>query len=396
MSSERVAAHRACTAAERSDAIEQLGALLSAVQAELLDVITAAHLEHDWAADGATCTEAQLMYLLRVGHRTAKEWVRVGAALQELPALRAAFASGSLSWDQVAPATVYATPATDADLARDLPGHTAHQIEAQAKDHRVRTKRDAQRTQAQTAFRWREDKDNDGYRYSGFLPAAEGARLNEAVEREAHRLGEDADTDTWAPFPERCGHALVGLADQKVADDLDPQGAQVVVHADADVVDGHVDGNGHIGDLSVPRDSILRLLCDGQVEFNLDTPDGRTVGIARVSQAVPRWLRRKVARRDGCCRFPGCSRPIRHRHHIEWWSRGGPTNAANLLGLCWWHHHLVHEGGWAIEGHPDGEVTFTSPFGRQVRSKPRPLRSDVRRRAGGVVERDLGTEPPAA
>ena len=88
-----------------------------------------------------------------------------------------------------------------------------------------------------------------------------------------------------------------------------------------------VDGNGHIGELSVPRDSILRLLCDGRVEFNLDTPDGRTVGIARISQAVPRWLGRKIARRDGCCRFPGCDRPIRHRHHIRWWSKGGPTNA---------------------------------------------------------------------
>ncbi len=396
MANDRVAALRACTMPERSEAIEQLGALLCAVQAELLDVITAADLEQDWAADGATCTEAQLMYLLRIGHRTAKEWRRVGAALQELPALREAFASGRLSWEQVAPATVFATPATDAELSHDLAGNTAHQVEAMATDHRVRTRRDAQRTQAKTAFRWREDADNDGFRYSGFLPAAEGARLNEAIEREAHRLGKDADSDTWAPFPERCGQALGALADQQVADDLDPQGALVVVHAEADVIDGRVDGNGHIGDLSVPHDSVLRLLCDGRVEFSIDTPDGRTVGIARTTQAVPRWLRRKIAQRDGCCRFPGCERPIRHRHHIRWWSKGGPTNAHNLIGLCWWHHHLVHEGGWTIDGDPDVEVTFTSPFGRVLRSKPRPLRSDVRHRAGGVVQRDLGTDPPAA
>lgn len=109
-----------------------------------------------------------------------------------------------------------------------------------------------------------------------------------------------------------------------------PQGAQVVVHADADVIDGLVEGNGSIDDLSIPRESILRLLCDGQIEFHLDTPDGRTIGIGRVSQTVPRWLRRRIARRDGCCRFPGCERSIRHRHHIRWWSKNGPTDANNL------------------------------------------------------------------
>ena len=341
------------------------------------------------------------MGLLHVGRATANEWVRVGAALQDLPEIRAALAGGILAWDQAAPATVYATPATDAELAHDLPGHTAHQIRAMARHHRTRTRRDAERTQARTAFRWREDPELDGYRYSGFLPAAEGARLNGTLEREAQRIGPDAESGQWAPFPDRCAQALVALADQTVADDIDPAGALVVVHVDADVIDGCVDGNGHLGDLPVGRDSILRLLCDGQVEFNLDTPDGRTIGIARVSQAVPHWLRRRIGRRDGCCRFPGCERPIRHRHHLQWWSTGGPTNADNLIGLCWYHHHLVHEGGWTIEGNPECEVAFISPFGRRLRSKPNPLRSDTRRRASGIVQRELGQRelgqpPPAA
>lgn len=396
MSSERVVALRACTMQQRAEAVEQLGALLSAVQAELLDVVTAATLEHDWAADGATGPDAWLMHTLRVSRGTAKELLRVGAALDELPEIRRALASGVLSFEQAAPASVLADTTTDAELAVELPGHTVHQLGVLARRHRARTKRDAQATQAKTAFRWREDPEHDGYRYSGFLPAAEGARLNAAIEQQANRAGKDADTGHWAPFPERCAHAVVALADQRVADDLDPQGAQVVVHADAEVIDGHVAGNGQIGDLPVPRHSVLRLLCDAQVEFNLDTPDGRTVGIARVSQAVPRWLRRKIQRRDGCCRFPGCARPIRHRHHLQHWSRGGPTNANNLVGLCWWHHHLVHEGGWTIEGDPDAELAFLGPLGRTLRSKPNPLRSDVRRRASGIAQRDLGDEPPAA
>ena len=331
MCSDRVIALRACTQVERAEAIEQLGALLCAVQAELVDVVTASDLEDDRRADGATTTAAWLMSLLEVSHHTAREWVRVGAALQDLPEIRAAFAAGTLCWDQVAPATVFAAVDTDAELARDLSGHTAHQIGALARQHRVRTRRDAQCTQAQTGFGWRPDPELDGFRYSGFLPAEQGARLNETLEREAQRLGPDADTGHWAPFRERAAHALVALADQTVADDLNPQGAMVVVHVDAEVIDDVLAGNGTIGDLPVGRDSILRLLCDSHLELNLHTADGRTVGIGRVSQAVPRWLRRHVAQRDGCCRFPGCERPIRHRHHLTWWSHGGATNADNLV-----------------------------------------------------------------
>ena len=280
-------------------------------------------------------------------------------------------------------ATVFATSETDAELAEDLPGHTAATVAAEARRHRVRTADDEALTHRKTSFRWRKDHDADGYRYSGFLPAEHGARLNQTLEREADRLGPDADTGAWTPLPHRAALALVALADQTVADDLDPQGAQVVVHADAELIDGCVTGNGTIDDLTVGRGSILRLLCDAQVEFSLDTPDGRTVGIARASQAVPRWLRRRIALRDGCCRFPGCARPIRHRHHIRWWSRGGSTDANNLVGLCWWHHHCVHEGGWTVEGDPEAQLTFISPYGRAHHSKPNPLRRDVRRRILG-------------
>ncbi|MGY6502831.1 MAG: hypothetical protein ACXIVQ_18280, partial [Acidimicrobiales bacterium] len=81
-------------------------------------------------------------------------------------------------------------------------------------------------------------------------------------------------------------------------------------------------------------------------------PDGATVGIARAAQAIPPWLRRTITHRDDTCRFPGCERRIRHIHHIRWWTNDGPTNADNLIGLCWHHHHLVHDGNWTITGNP--------------------------------------------
>jgi hypothetical protein len=68
--------------------------------------------------------------------------------------------------------------------------------------------------------------------------------------------------------------------------------------------------------------------------------------------------------RDGGCRFPGCAE---HRyveaHHVRHWADGGPTDLANLVLLCWRHHHALHEGGYtlALEA---GAVTVSRPDGR--------------------------------
>src|SRR5690606_7577983 len=125
-------------------------------------------------------------------------------------------------------------------------------------------------------------------------------------------------------------------------------------------------------------EGLLRLLCDAPVECALHDGSGRTVGIGRARRTVPGWLARQVRRRDTTCRFPGCERPIRQIHHIRHWARGGPTDLDNLVGLCWHHHDLVHDGGWRIEGDPEAELTFESPTGRRVGSRPQPLRPEVR------------------
>ena len=153
-------------------------------------------------------------------------------------------------------------------------------------------------------------------------------------------------------------------------------------------------GNGMIGDLPVARESVLRALCDCKVEFSIDGPDGTTIGIGRADRRPPRWLRRKIANRDGTCRFPGCGRVIRHRHHLRHWTNGGPTDTCNLVGLCWQHHHLVHEGGWTIEGNPDAEITFISPHGRRCSSRARPIQPRVHDRARQAAGLPPHPRPP--
>lgn len=64
-----------------------------ATRAELLDVVTAADLEQDWRTDGATGMAPSVVASTRVGSATARDIVRVGAALDRLPHLREAFAA---------------------------------------------------------------------------------------------------------------------------------------------------------------------------------------------------------------------------------------------------------------------------------------------------------------
>ena len=54
----------------------------------------------------------------------------------------------------------------------------------------------------------------------------------------------------------------------------------------------------------------------------------------------------------------------------------------NLCALCPFHHRLVHEGGWEIEGDPIGRLTFIRPDGRRLTGNPPPLRDDVRDELG--------------
>lgn len=402
--SERVATLMEQPHGDLSDAAEQLAALVTAASAELLDVLVAIDRKASWRDDGATSVTAWTVAMLRVSFATAKEWLRVGRALDQLPHLRQAFAEGLLSWDQVRHATVFVTPAEDEAAAQSLPGLSAAQIEEMATFARRRTRRDARGAKADRSFTWRKDRDTGGFRYRGFLPADEGALVNAALEQRADRIGKNPETDLWDPQSLRCADALVDVCRTKVLDNPGPDPTVVVVHVEADVVDGVADGNGSVDGIPVPRDTVRRLLCDCTVELSVDGPDGTCVGIGRAGRTPPRWIRRRLLRRDGTCRFGGCDRPIRHFHHIQHWTDGGPTDSWNLCGLCWDHHHLVHEGEWTIAGDADGEITFTSPAGRQVRSRPRPLDPTVRRRAQHASGADLhavgpdlaptGTDPP--
>jgi hypothetical protein len=238
-----------------------------------------------------------------------------------------------------------------------LPSLSCPQAEVMAA-HRRRVRRaEVEGARRKRGVRLREDRGGLGKHISGFLPTEEAAYVEEALLRRAEAVGPDAETGTWAPTPWRMADALRDLCAEDLADHESTSGSATINRQ------------------PLTDDALERILCDTKIEVHLDEPDGRTVGIGRASRTPPRWLRRRVDGRDhGCCRWPGCSRPIRHVHHLKHWTKGGPTNASNLIGVCWHHHHRLHEGGWNAIGNADAEVIFTSPDGvRELHSRAGPI-----------------------
>ncbi|MES1263690.1 MAG: HNH endonuclease signature motif containing protein, partial [Peristeroidobacter soli] len=50
-------------------------------------------------------------------------------------------------------------------------------------------------------------------------------------------------------------------------------------------------------------------------------------------------------------------------HHVDHWANGGETKPSNLVSLCRFHHHAVHEGGVRIEILDDGALRFVKANG---------------------------------
>jgi hypothetical protein len=87
------------------------------------------------------------------------------------------------------------------------------------------------------------------------------------------------------------------------------------------------------------------------------------------TRLVTPTLRRILTARDGGCRFPGCDRPPTYTqaHHVTHWADGGPTTLNNLILLCAFHHHRIHEHHFTL--HFDGTtVTVHRPDGTRLRT----------------------------
>lgn len=375
-------AYGACDDEGLVEALVQVGCLESATRLELVRIAAVADRRQLWAADGQSGLEAWLELRLGLGRRSAAEIAAVARVIESLPCVARAFGEGRLSWDQVVPVCALATPQTDSEWAEEAVGFGPGALWAM-----LRARKTCDRTACDVferrGLRLRR-RTGGGTGISALLPDEQAERLRVALDRirEAD-AGPDPDTGTYPSLAQQRADALGCLAGMRLGADPDCDRATVVVHADVELMTGQDPaGRAELEDgTAVAPEVVRRMACDSRIEWAMHGPDGTILGVGRARRSWPGWLSRQIRARDGqCCRHPGCGRPIHHIHHMRQWCRGGRTDSANGVGLCFFHHHLVHEGGWVIRGDADGEVVFTSPTGRSLSSHPRLLDPRVRRR----------------
>jgi hypothetical protein len=101
--------------------------------------------------------------------------------------------------------------------------------------------------------------------------------------------------------------------------------------------------------LPISTRTLERISCDCTMSRVL-LADSMVIDVGRATRVVSAPTMRALRVRDKGCRFPGCDRQVgwSSAHHVDHWSRGGPSNLPNLVLLCHYHHRLVHEGGWQV------------------------------------------------
>jgi hypothetical protein len=145
---------------------------------------------------------------------------------------------------------------------------------------------------------------------------------------------------------------------------------QIVVHVAAETLRDRAAGCCEFeGGPSMAAETARRLSCDASVVALIEDDDGEPLSAGRKTRTISAPLRRVLKARDRGCRFPGCSNSrYVDAHHIEHWANGGETKPSNLISLCRFHHHAVHEGGFRIEILDDGALRFVKPNGECVDS----------------------------
>ncbi|MDH5422713.1 MAG: HNH endonuclease, partial [Acidimicrobiia bacterium] len=282
---------------------------------------------------------------------TAKRLVAVTKRLVDRPDLLGALAAGEVSFERVE--QVARTTHTIDDVAHlDIASVTRLAAkQTRLTRHHERDAHDARFLTMQPNL------DQSMWKVWGQLAGLDGAIVQDALFARADTFPTESHQESRGA---RNADALTAIAQDSLTT-TNPNTsassvADLVVFVDTrhnQTTNGYVPAGPIVGAATIDE-----LLCGGAaVDYVTMTSDGQTLNVGHKSPKIPRRLRRAVlGRDDGCC-VDGCTSRYRlQAHHIIHWADGGPTNANNLVTLCWFHHHVViHQRGFTIN--PDSPRT---------------------------------------
>jgi hypothetical protein len=405
--------------ARLGEQITELAGHLNAGEYRFLVLVEAFDREDGWQGEGINSCAHWLNWFCGMSIGVAREKVRIARALPGLPQISQAFSEGRVSYSKVRAMTRAATLENEDALLNTAYHGSAAQLERQVQLYR-RIKRtealaEEQLRHAHRELSWHIDEAGC-WVFRGRLTAEQGAVVARALEAAMDRAFEETrgEPKEVAREIER-EQFTIGLAEpiaQRRADALervargylagpevsDSSGDRYLVNLHTDIETLKADGEGAEANIddrsSVPAETSRRLACDASLLHWLETEEGEPLSVGRKTRSIPPAIRRALQRRDGGCRFPGCTATrFVDAHHIVHWADGGETRMENLVLLCRRHHRLVHEGGFGLEAGPDRAFRFSRPDGTPCPTPPTDVPAGISTRSARPTQPQASKSP---
>ncbi len=341
--------------------LAELAGQRNAIDGRIVEI--AAEMERDQLCGntGARSVAALLAWKLGSTSTNAHTITTVARRLEEFPQCLAGLREGRLSLDQVGTIAARAGQGSDAHYARLAAVATVSQLRTAVRleprpdpDARPEPEASITKTYGEELTCWRIKLGPlEAAKFDAALAAHRDALMTEwKHDRGEDDRGEEDRASVVAPPPPGTLEAFVRLVESGWDAEATrrPHGAHTTVVAHLDVA-ARVAAL-HLGPLLTDADRQY-LTCDATCEVWFDR-DGQPLGAGRTTRTISRRLRRALEQRHPSCAVPGCgaTRGL-HAHHIRHWEDGGPTELANLVLVCPYHHRLHHQGYLTITGPPD-------------------------------------------
>jgi hypothetical protein len=339
----------------------RLATVVDRLQATLCEVLYRGRKRGDHLLSGRTPT-GWAVQTCSSSPSVASERLRVGEQLEEMPRIAEAVTSGELGYQSAAVICNFRgrlredlRPLVDEEWwlgqAKEisvrslswLEQHVRYMIDPDSFDHQV---------EEDYEKRFLSISESGGmFHISGVLDREAGTALEAAVRALSKRFGE---SDSRTPKQRRADalseivlHAMdKGTLPRRngVRPHISVQTTIAGLKAELGAAASQLE-NG----IPVSSKTVQRLACDGTLHRVLKA-DSMVIDVGRAKRTVQPAQWRGLKARHEHCAGPGCDRPLSMTqvHHVEFWAHGGATNMSRLLPLCYYHHRLVHEGGWQV------------------------------------------------
>ena len=350
------------------DEIAELAGQRNAIDGRLVEIVAELDAGNLCGMTGARSVPSLVAWKLGMSPNNADTFVDVARRGAEFPVCTAALREGRLSVDQVGVIAERAADGSDEHYAEFAKSATVTQLRRAIKLEPTPKPKPDYTPKPDRSISKTCDETHATYRIR--LPHADAATFDAAVQSHTDALvadwkrdHPDGGTDQSPPFPTSIDGftSLVEAGwDTEVARRPHGQRTTVVVHVDLDEPGAAL----HLGPL-LSSEQRRYLTCDADCEAWFER-NGQVIGSGRATRTIGRRLRRVLEHRDRCCVVPGCgaTRGL-HAHHIRHWEDGGPTEPANLVLLCPFHHRLHHSGGITISG-PADHLVVTDADGQSL------------------------------